>query len=131
MNKPLIEKLELFGQLSPIEPYRLKMIAFYCIIVFMLSLVFNTSLLVIFMKYKKLRTSLNMFILTLTGIHLFASISEFSFVIPSNMYGRWLTGESGCTISGFIMYTCGCTQIYMMTAISIQRLIFILMKINF
>lgn len=114
-----------FGRQSPIEPFKLKIIAFYCTILLILSLIFNTSLLVIFLKYKKLRTSLNMFILTLTAIHLFGSISEFSFVIPSNWYGRWITGKSGCIISGFIMYTVGMTQIYMMTAISVQRFLII------
>jgi hypothetical protein len=93
MNSSVVEKLSKlskFGMTSPIECYKLNIIAVYCMILLVLSLIFNTMLIIIFARHKKLRTPLNMFILTLTILNLFGSIIEFSFVIPSNLACRYL-----------------------------------------
>ena len=37
------------------------------------------------------------------------------------LFQRWLFQEVGCQVSGFIMYFVGCSSIYFMTAISIER----------
>ena len=81
MNSTIIDE---FGQISPIACIKLKFIAGYCVVLLTLSLVFNTTLIFIFISHKKLRTTLNMFVLTLTILNLFGSIFEFGFVIPSN-----------------------------------------------
>lgn len=78
----------LFERLSPVECYKLNIIACYCIILLVLSVTFNSTLLLIFYRYKKLRTSLNMFIMSITFLNLIGSLSEFSFVIPSNFFCR-------------------------------------------
>ena len=61
------------------------MISMYCVVLLLLSLFFNISLLVVFGKHKKLRSTLNMFIIAITILNLVGSISELSFVIPTNM----------------------------------------------
>lgn len=47
----------LFNQTSPIECYKLNIIACFCILILILSLFFNFSLLIIFARFKKLRTN--------------------------------------------------------------------------
>lgn len=75
-----------YGRMSPVECYKLNMIAVYCIVLFILSVLFNFSLVLIFARYKEMRTNLNMFVFTLTILNLIGTISELSLVIPSNMY---------------------------------------------
>ena len=73
---------------SPVECYKLYIIAIYCLILLILSVVFNTLLLIIFIRHRKLRTPLNMYILTNTVLNLVGSLLEFVFVIPSNLACR-------------------------------------------
>ncbi len=61
------------------------MISMYCVVLLCLSMFFNLALLVVFGRNKKLRSALNMFIMAITILNLFGSISELSFVIPTNM----------------------------------------------
>lgn len=89
-NGTLNETLNLFNQKSPIDCYKLNMVAVYCICVLILSVIFNTALLLMFAKYKTLRTNLNLFIITLTLFNLFGSVIQFFFVIPSNFYCRFV-----------------------------------------
>lgn len=120
-----LSELEFYSRPSPIACGKLNIIAFYCIILLIVSLIFNTSLLVVFAKYKKLRSTLNMFIMAITVLNLVGSISELSFVIPTNLKCKWLFNKVGCDLSAFIMYTVGCSSIYMMAAISAQRFMII------
>ena len=113
--------LNKFKEASPVECYKLHIIGVYCSILLLLSLIYNSSLILVFMKHRELRTTLNMFVLTMTILNLIGSILEFSFVIPSNFACRWVFPEMGCGVSGFIMYFVGCSGIYLMTAISIER----------
>lgn len=110
-----------FGITSPIECYKLKIIALYCLILLILSLIFNSLLILVFMRYRKLLTTLNMFILTLTILNLIASIIEFSFVIPSNYSCKWIFDQWSCNFCGFVMYFVGCSGVYIVAAISIER----------
>ena len=78
----------MFDRESPIECYKLNIIAVYCIILFLTCIIYNLLLLLIFYKHKKLRTNLNIFIIALTILNLFGAVSQFIFVIPSNLYCR-------------------------------------------
>lgn len=117
----LSSEIDFFERLSPIECYKLNIIACYCIILLVLSVTFNSLLLLIFFRHKKLRNSLNMLIITITFLNLIGSLSEFSFVIPSNFQCRWIFKKVGCHVSGFIMYTVGIMHIYLTMAISLER----------
>ena len=77
-------KIQNFNRPSPIECYKLQLIGVYCILMLMLAVCFNSLLLLVFVRYKSLRTMMNMFVLTNTLLNLVGSILEFSLVIPSN-----------------------------------------------
>ena len=106
---------------SPVECYKLRFVAIYCILLLTLSVSFNSMLVIVFVKYKELRTPLNTFIIAITVCNLCSSCVELPFVITSNLNCGWTFGKSGCILSGFIMYFSGCASIYLMVAISIER----------
>lgn len=124
------------------ECQRLTIMGVINTIVFVGSLVFNSSLLWLFLSHKDLQNALNIFIMVLTFFNLTGSVLEYPFVILSQFhcrlvkfclfslektkikvyyYLRWIFRESGCAFSGFIMYFVGCTSIYLIVAISIER----------
>lgn len=74
---------------SPVDCFKLNVIALYCMIILVISIKFNSLLLTVFMKYKSLRTNINMFIIVLTLLNLVVSILEFSFIIPANLKCRF------------------------------------------
>lgn len=109
------------GVQSPVECWKLNLIATFVVVMLFLSVSANSTLLWTFYNYKDLRTPLNVFVIAMTGINLFGSISEFTYIIASNYACRWVFGRLGCYSSGWVMYTIGMMQIYLMTAISFER----------
>ena len=95
-KKPILQKmnldtnytvdLDIFSNESPIECYKLRIVSINCIVLFLLSVIFNSFLLIIFLTKKQLQKSSNIFIFTLTLFNLIGSITEFPFVIVSNLY---------------------------------------------
>ena len=70
-------------KISPINKELLNIIGTYLFILFLLCILVNTQLLVIFARFKQLRTSLNKLIIVLTAFNLLGSC-VFPFVIHSN-----------------------------------------------
>lgn len=83
--------IDAYNRVSPVECYKLQIIGVYCILVFVLSIFFNSVLLWVFHQNKKLRNSHNTFTIFLTFLNLFGSILQFIFVIPSNFNCRYIT----------------------------------------
>ncbi|RNA14436.1 visual pigment-like receptor peropsin [Brachionus plicatilis] len=100
----------------------LKIISLYCTILFSLSMIFNLVLLRLFYLYKELRKSFNLIILALVLLNLFGTLFELPILIVTNYYCEWVFPTIFCPISAFIMYFVGCTSIYLMVAISFERL---------
>lgn len=80
---------EIKNKTSPINKKILYTIGVYLIIVFLLCICLNTLLLVVYARFKKLRTPLNKLIIVLTAFNLFGSI-EFPFVIHSNFVQKYI-----------------------------------------
>ena len=121
MNHSLILERNYSNINSPIECYKLNIIAVYCCILFITSILVNSKLLYVFYTTKNLRTSLNRFVIVLTGLDLIGSLIELPFVIISNFSCGWIFGKIGCILSGFIMTFVGMSSIYLMTAIVLDR----------
>ncbi len=66
----------------------LDLIGIYLSFTFLLCIFLNTILLVVFARFKQLRTSLNKLIIVLTAFNLFGSI-QFPFVIHSHFFHRY------------------------------------------
>lgn len=76
------------GIQSPVSCGVLKFFTVYSMIMFSLSLSFNSLLLYAFIKNQKLRSPVNMFILALTVCNIFATLSEMQFIVPSTYLCR-------------------------------------------
>ena len=75
-----------YDQVALLECYKLKYISLYSTILFFTSLFFNSTLLYIIFKHKYLRTSLNMFIVSISILNLIGTLVEFPIVTISNFH---------------------------------------------
>lgn len=88
----------LYNLQSPIECYKLNIIAIYCCFLFTICLVVNSRLLIVFYQSRELRTSsLNRFVILLTALDLLGSVLELPFVIVSNFSCRFQINFIRCT----------------------------------
>lgn len=68
-----------------VECYKLRIIGVYCCLLFIASTISNSLLLWAFVRYKELRTPLNIFIIALVFFNLFGTIVELPFIVVSNL----------------------------------------------
>ena len=67
---------------------QLKAISVYCVLLFISSVLFNSLLIAVFIKYKELRSCLNLFIFAISFCNLISSLLELPVVIITNFYCR-------------------------------------------
>lgn len=75
--------------ISPVKCEYLKIIAFYCLLVYILSLLFNSMIIGFFLKNKKHINPLNLLIIALAVLNVFATLGEIPLVIVSNFQCRF------------------------------------------
>ena len=97
----------------------------YLAIVVVIGIIANLLVLIVFWRYRKLRTATNLFIINLAVCDLTLSVLDSAFSIPSSLYGRWLFGRAGCIAYGFIHYFFICNTVVTLAVISIDRFFFI------
>ena len=90
---------EWYSRLSPSSCYHLKMISYYCILIFTASLAVNGILMMVFFKNKELRTPVNMFVIWFTGLSFLASLTEPVFVVASNFNCRYYLNLINLTLN--------------------------------
>lgn len=85
-----VQILDPYGGIkSPISCVHLRIVCAVCVLMALTSVTFNSLLLVFFIKYKKLRTRLNVFVVAITILNLIGTFSEFSFILPSTYYCKY------------------------------------------
>lgn len=109
---------------SPLSNFVLNLVGIYLTIIFISSILLNSLLLLVFIRYKKTRTPLNQLIMIMTIFNLIGSI-QFPFVIQSHFVNKWIWSKLVCIFCGYVIYFVGCLQIYLMTAISYLRFVII------
>ena len=67
-----------------IDGLTLKIVGSYLILSLILNVILNSTLLLVFYRYRKLRTPLNMLIIVTTIFNMFGSV-QFPFIIYSNI----------------------------------------------
>ncbi|KAJ8319407.1 hypothetical protein KUTeg_004498 [Tegillarca granosa] len=85
----------------------------------------NIIVVVLFCRVKSLRTSTNMFIISVALSDLLMCALSKPFAIASNLAGVWIFGDSGCKFYGFLVYFLGVTSMYTLCALSFDRCIVI------
>ena len=88
-NNNNINKTDEFALDSPLSQLTLYLIGIYLVIVFVACVALNATLLLIFLRHKKLRNRLNMLVFIITLLNLMASV-QFPFVIHSAFEQRYL-----------------------------------------
>ena len=74
---------------SPIECYKLKIVAGLLVPLFLLGVAFNSILILVFIRNRSLITPLNLFIIALVVLNLVGCLFEFPIVIISNFNCRY------------------------------------------
>ena len=69
---------------SPLSDKNLSIIGWYLLVLFVLCIIFNTSLLVILIRNKELRITINIFVFLTTVFNLFGSIQ-----LPLSVYSAF------------------------------------------
>ena len=112
-------------QNSPVECYKLQIISLTYAVLFFVSLGTNGLIFVANILNKGSKSALQILVFSHTTINIFATITEFPILIISDALCRWPYSKEFCTVSGFIVYFIGCTSIYIMVAISLERYAFL------
>ena len=76
--------------ISPIECFKLNVIAYYLCALLVASAMVNSVVLLAFFVSKELRSPINTFVMCITALNLFGSITELPFVIGSNFACRFI-----------------------------------------
>ena len=84
MSNRYNESIDYFNTPSPIACNKLNIVSYYFMIIFVLSIVFNSLLILIFVRYEKYKTPLNLLILALVIINWIGTVIEFPVVIATN-----------------------------------------------
>jgi hypothetical protein len=76
---------EFFARESPVECWKLNIIAYIYVLLLVFGLLFNSALLLLFIGSKELIQSLNVYIFVITLLNLFGCISQFGVIIIANL----------------------------------------------
>jgi hypothetical protein len=76
---------EFYARESPVECWKLNVIALIYVLLLVLGVLFNSALLLLFMGRKELIQSLNVYIFVITVLNLIGCISQFGVVIIANL----------------------------------------------
>lgn len=102
---------------------KLKYVSLYLVFLFAASLTFNLALLMCFMGIKSLRSApQNTFVIALCMLNLAGTLLELPPIMTSNFACRWIWAYQSCIFTAFFMYWIGCSSIYLLVALSIERL---------
>ena len=80
--------MEFTFNISPIDPFILNIIGVYLCLTLFICLLFNTILLIIFIRFKELRNKFNIFTMGITTLNIIGSI-EIPFVIYSSFKAKY------------------------------------------
>ena len=77
-----------FDRFSPVSKFWTTLFGLYLVVIFMLCLVLNSTLLLVFFRNKELRIPFNMLIIVITSLNLLSTI-QFPLVIHSSFSQRY------------------------------------------
>ncbi|KAM4696118.1 CD40 ligand [Rhinophrynus dorsalis] len=95
-----------------------------CILV--LGSVYNSLVLVIFVKFESIRTPINMILLNISVSDLLVCIFGTPFSFASNVSGVWLLGPQGCKWYGFCNSLFGLVSLVSLSLLSYERYLTVL-----
>lgn len=97
----------------------------YLIIIGMVGILSNLLVVIVFVKYERLRTAANLFILNLAVCDIILSSLDSALSIPSTYNNQWLFSRTACVCYGFLHYFFISITVSTLAAISIDRFFYI------
>jgi hypothetical protein len=97
----------------------------YCVFLLIMGIVCNSIIISSIIKGKAPLKPINFMFLSFCILSLVATILEIPMVTISCFQCRFTYGKIGCEIEAFLMFFCGCSSVYLLVAISIERLLVI------
>ncbi|XP_053482575.1 teleost multiple tissue opsin 2b [Ictalurus furcatus] len=123
-DKDLLTFLDFSSSDSPVPKLSpAGFIALSVILGFIMTLGFlnNFIVLVLFCKFKKLRTPVNMLLLNISVSDMLVCVCGTSLSFASSVRGRWLLGRTGCMWYGFINSCFGIVSLISLMILSYER----------
>ena len=93
----------------------------YLCIIGVLGVFANVLIVLVFWKYRRLRTATNLFLLNLGLCDLAVALLDVIFSIVSTWQQRWMFSEATCITYGFLHYFFACVTVSTLAGISIDR----------
>lgn len=122
------EKVDPYEGLSVLEIKRLEypkwghqLVGLFLLCVFICGLFENSIIIYTFYKCKYLLSPTNILILGLAVSDFCMTVFGNPLATTSALHGKWFAGHFFCVWEGFVVYTCGLTELYLLVAISINR----------
>lgn len=113
----LNEVIELWSMIAPVYLVLAVITGIICV----LSVSLNGLVCLVFCKNRKLLNAPNIFIASVALSDLFHSITTLPLIVITNTQGRWIYGDSGCKIIGFIATWNGLTSLMNLSVASYER----------
>ncbi|CAF1548176.1 unnamed protein product [Rotaria sp. Silwood1] len=112
--------ISLSKQLEPC--YILRPLGYYLLVLWILGTSLNAYVLYVFIRYKNLRqSSTNIFICGLVLVDFFGALFEIPLPTIALIGCRWIFSYVGCVFEAIVAYFAGCSNMYMLCLISIDR----------
>ncbi|XP_071803836.1 histamine H2 receptor-like [Asterias amurensis] len=114
--------------ISAVHSYPVRVVLGVCFILISVTSITGNSMVILAVIFsKKLRTSTNVFVVSLSSADLLTGLampmSAVALISPGNSW-PWST-EAPCYIAGLLLYTSACASIYNLASIALNRLILI------
>jgi hypothetical protein len=100
-------------------------IGFYCIFLIIMAIGCNSIVIYTYFKEEALLKPINFMLFSYCLICILAAVTEVPMVTFTSFKCKYPYGKFGCEIGGFSMYFCGCSSVYLLMAVSIERLLVI------
>ena len=113
----LNEVIELWSMIAPVYLVFAVITGIICV----LSVSLNGLVCLVFCKNRRLLNAPNIFIASVALSDLFHSITILPLIVITNTQGRWIYGDSGCKIIGFIATWNGLTSLMNLSVASYER----------
>ncbi|XP_061523023.1 teleost multiple tissue opsin b [Phycodurus eques] len=86
-----------------------------------LGFVCNSAVLAVFLRYRALRTPINLLLVSISVSDLLVSVLGTPFSFAASVRGRWLIGRAGCVWYGFVNACLGIVSLISLAVLSYER----------
>ncbi|KAL4216982.1 hypothetical protein ACF0H5_023439 [Mactra antiquata] len=112
----------------PVSPAVFNTIGGTMTVLFIMALIENVTVLIVYKNNNKLRNKTNIWIISVVICDLLIVLNAFPIVIASSFARVYILGEKGCNYDGFVVTFLGCSSIFLLTGLSVHRYIIMLKK---